>query len=233
MRALRPGLAAAALVAIAALAVTTAWAQGQPRPAAQDQGVAVIISPLEGALITGVVPIAGTANHPQFQRYELAFAYSPNPTDTWFEIQPPSPTPVVNDILGRWDTSQISDGMYALRLRVVAGDGSVLEALVLNVQVVNASPTPASSPTEGPAEAATATPPPTEPAIILPPTATLRPTAVPAQIGFSPPPVGAEPRFNAAFIRAAFLAGVRLTLIGFLLLGAYVSLRAALRARPK
>src|SRR5262245_43526889 len=77
-------------------------------PLAQDQGLAVITSPLEGSGAAGIVPISGTATHPQFERYELSFAYSPNPTDTWFPIAPRGTAPVVNEVLGRWDTSQIS-----------------------------------------------------------------------------------------------------------------------------
>src|ERR1700693_21509 len=77
---------------------------------AQGQGVAVITSPLAVAILNGLVPITGTATHPQFQRYELAFAYSPNPTSTWFPLQAPVNTQVVNEIIGRWDTTQISDG---------------------------------------------------------------------------------------------------------------------------
>src|SRR6266567_3674934 len=85
---------------------------------AQTQGVAVITSPLDGAILNGLVPITGTATHRQFQRYELAFAYSPNPTGTWFPLQAAVNTQVVNEIIGRWDTTQISDGLYSLRLRV-------------------------------------------------------------------------------------------------------------------
>ncbi len=108
---------------------------------AQTQGVAVITSPLDGAVLSGLVPITGTATHPQFQRYELAFAYSPNPTNTWFAIQPPVTTQVVNEIMGRWDTAQITDGLYSLRLRVYYSDTAYLEAFVQNVRVQNATPT--------------------------------------------------------------------------------------------
>src|SRR3972149_3337738 len=77
---------------------------------AQDQGIAAIYSPLEGAFLSSEVPITGTATHDQFVRYELAFAYSPNPTDTWFPIAPSGAGQVINDVLARWDTTQISDG---------------------------------------------------------------------------------------------------------------------------
>src|SRR5574341_1764171 len=85
---------------------------------AQDQGVAAITAPLEGAVVSGFVPVIGTATHPQFQRYELAFGYDPNPTDTWFSLGEPFASQVVNDVLGRWDTTGLSDGTYLLRLRV-------------------------------------------------------------------------------------------------------------------
>src|SRR5260370_577140 len=89
----------------------------------------------------GLVPITGTATHPQFQHYELAFAYSPNPTGTWFPLQAPVNTQVVNEIIGRWDTTQISDGLYSLRLRVFYTNTAYLEAFVQNVRVQNATPT--------------------------------------------------------------------------------------------
>lgn len=207
-------------------------------PAAQDQGLAVITSPLEGAGAAGILPISGTASHPQFERYELSFAYNPNPTDTWFPIPPRGTAPVVNEVLGRWDTSQISDGVYTLRLRVFYTDGAFLEALVGNVRVQNATPTasvgglPEATATQSvPATA-------TQSVIVLPPTSTPRATTVAVEPGGgpeAPPPAtgGPAPRISGSLVALAFAAGIRLTLIGFLLLAAYVSLRAALRARPR
>lgn len=208
-------------------------------PLVQDQGLAVITAPLEGAGAAGILPISGTATHPQFQFYELAFAYSPNPTDTWFPISPRGTAPVVNEILGRWDTSQISDGVYTLRLRVFYADGAFLEALVNNVRVQNGTPTPApgNPPGPTPTEALPATA--TQPIIVLPPTSTPRATTVAVESGDNSggrpagPPSGAGqggPRLSAGLVGLAFASGIRLTLIAFLLLAAYVSLRAALRA---
>jgi hypothetical protein len=210
------------------------WA---PQPArAQDQGVAVITTPLEGAAVSGLVPIAGSATHPEFRRYEVAFAYSPNPTDTWFVIGGPATTPVANDVLVRWDTGQISDGLYILRLRVFYGNDTFLETFVPNIRVQNATPTPAPPATLTPeAGLPTATVAPTQAVIALPPTSTPRPspTAPAAGPDNRLPASDGAPPINGRLIAAAFGAGVRLTLIGFLLLAAYVSLRAALRARPR
>jgi hypothetical protein len=209
---------------------------------AQDQGVAVITSPLEGAILSGLVPVTGTATHPEFQRYELSFAYSPNPTDTWFPLQPPAVTQVVNEIIGRWDTTLISDGVYTLRLRVYFSDTAYLEAFVPNIRVQNSAPTqppPAAtpgSPTPPDVDITLpATPTPTAPGIDLPPTATAQPTVVAGQAGgpSGPPATGGAIRINGVLIGTAFLAGVRLTLISFVILGAYAALRAVLRMRPR
>src|SRR5512135_3683588 len=124
------------LVCLSLLALTVPPAQ------AQDQGSAVITIPQDGATVSGIVPILGTATHPQFLRYELAFAYSPNPTDTWFTLQEPVKSAVVNDVLGRWDTTGITDGAYTLRLRVYWTERLFLEAFVRDVQVQNATPPP-------------------------------------------------------------------------------------------
>ena len=209
-------------------------------PSAQDQGRAVITAPLEGSGAAGVMPISGTATHPEFQRYELSFAYSPNPTDTWFPIAPRGTAPVINEVLGRWDTSQISDGLYTLRLRVFYGDGSAfLEAVVGNIRVQNATPTPGlGNPPPGPSPTESVPATATQPVIVLPPTSTPRATTVAQPVGGGP--VGPAPGdgggaapISAGLVSTAFAAGVRLTLISFLLLAAYVSLRAALRARPR
>jgi hypothetical protein len=208
-------------------------------PPAQDQGLAVITAPLEGSGTAGIVPISGTATHPEFQRYELSFAYSPNPTDTWFPIAPQGTAPVVNEVLGRWDTSQISDGLYTIRLRVFYGDGSAfLEAVVGNLRVQNATPTPGLGNPPGPSPTVALPATATQPVIVLPPTSTPRATTVAEPIGGGPvgPPSdngGSAPPISAGLVSTAFAAGVRLTLISFLLLAAYVSLRAALRARPR
>ena len=200
-----------------------------------QKGVAVITSPLDGALLNGLVPITGTATQLQFVRYELAFGYSPNPTGTWFPLQAPVTTQVVNEIIGRWDTTQISDGLYSLRLRVYYSDTAYLEAFVQNVRVQNATPTaeviapgtptPPVAITLPPLATASATP--TAPGIELPPTST--PLAGGLNGGL-PPDTGIA-AINANVIGQAFLAGVRLTVVCFLLLAAYAGLRALLRVR--
>jgi hypothetical protein len=212
-----------------------------PRSArAQDEGAAAITAPPDGAAISGLAPIVGTAAHPQFQRYELAFGYDPNPSDTWFSISDPVTTPVVNNVLGNWDTTGLTDGAYILRLRVYWSDRDFLEAFA-RVRIQNATPTPTRTP-EAAAPTGTPGPAPTEftaptaaagsqPVIALPPTSTPRPTPGPAGlVGGGGAPV-LSTRLNATIVADAFLNGVRLTVVIFALLGTYTGLRALVRSR--
>lgn len=213
---------------------------------AQDQGAAIIAAPVEGAIISGLVSIAGTATHPQFRRYELAFSYDPNPTDTWFSIQEQSTNQVTNDLLGSWSTTEITDGVYALRLRIYWSERDFLEAFVHNVRVQNATPTlppeanltptlmpnldtPAPLVESSTPSVATAT----QPLIVLPPTSTPRPATGGGNSTINGEPTSSSSRLNAVLIQGSFLEGVKFSLIGFALLGIYAGVRTALRSRRR
>jgi len=199
---------------------------------AQTGGAALITAPMDSATVSGIVTILGTASNPQFLRYELAFSYSPNPTDTWFSIQDPAKTQVVNEVLGRWDTTGITDGVYILRLRVYSSERQFQEAFVRGVRVQNTAPTAApATPTPPPApKAATSTP---TPVILLPPTSTPRPTQAVVSANLSSPPAGPPPSWlDADVIRRALIDGAALTGVVFGLLGLYAGLKAVVRYRP-
>jgi len=180
------------------------------RTESQVAGYAEISQPAAGSAVSGVVTLLGTADHPWFQSYDLAFAYDPNPTETWFSLGEPVQTPVRDGRLGIWDTAGISDGNYTLRLRVWLSDGSVLVGLVENVRVRNYR------------AAETATPPPTSFPSPTPdtPTPTQTPwpamTATPSQAGM-------------AEARGALAAGVLAGAGGLGLLGLYSISRTPLR----
>ena len=151
---------------------------------AQAQPLGQITSPRDRAAVRGLVPVEGSATHPDFQKYEIHFGPEPNPGDQWTPIGgSPFTVPVVQGRLGLWDTTIIPDGVYSLRLRVVRLDGNYDEYFVRGIQVSNAlpteTPTPEASPT--PAEP-TNTPAPTPTVVIGVPTVaspTPRPTATP------------------------------------------------------
>ena len=103
---------------------------------AQSSG---IFYPPETEVVRGTVEISGTADHPDFWKYELAAA--PFGTQNWFNITV-SETPVRNGVLGNWDTRTVSDGTFTLRLRVVRRVGNYDEFTTQRVLVGNALPSP-------------------------------------------------------------------------------------------
>jgi hypothetical protein len=153
-------------------------------PLAQ-QDLAFITSPQSNSQIAGTVQVVGSADHADFQRYELAWGDEPNTSDTWM-VFATIETPIQDGVLGIWNTLQAPDGLYTLRLRVVRRDGNYSEAFARGVRVANsqplATPTSAVAPTIPPAPSqvpitTTVTP----ELIVQPPTSTpAPPTATPA-----------------------------------------------------
>jgi len=138
--------------------------EGEIRTASQIEvpGFAEIVQPGEGQVLQGIVTISGTATHPAFEAFELAFGLDPNPTETWFPLGEAVDTPVVDGRLAIWDTGPISDGNYQLRLQVQIEGGEPLVAIVRGLRVRNYTPT--EQPVGLAGLPATAEPEPTQPA---------------------------------------------------------------------
>jgi len=119
----------------------------QAAPRAQGQDIAQITSPTDSQAISGLVTISGSADHPDFARWELAYGPDPNPNDAWQPFAE-GPQPVLNGTIGTWNTGVIADGGYMLRLRVIRKDSNYSEAFVRGLQVSNSAPigTPTSIP---------------------------------------------------------------------------------------
>ncbi|MHB0856548.1 MAG: hypothetical protein ACYC5M_03140 [Anaerolineae bacterium] len=124
-----------------------------------------VTSPVEGSVLGGVVSILGTVDVPAMQAYALAFGAGAQPSQ-WIQIGPSHSGPVENGRLAFWDTTQIPDGVYTLRLRVVVSADKLdyVDVRVESLQVANAPRTatpeatalPSYTPT--PTEIPTATP---------------------------------------------------------------------------
>jgi len=199
----------------------------------QSQSLGQITSPRDRAAVRGLVPIEGSATHPQFQKYEIHFGPEPNPGNQWTPIAgSPFTVPVVQGRLGLWDTTIIPDGIYSLRLRLVRLDGNYDEYIVRGIQVLNTqpteTPTPAATPT--PAEP-TDTPAPTVtvvigvPTVVSPtprPTSTEVPTALPAD---TPEPAVDLPFQN---VSDAACWGAGATVAVFVGIGLFFILKGAL-----
>jgi PKD repeat protein len=105
----------------------------------------VILSPIPGNVVAGNIQVLGAAIHPQFLQYQLEFGPDPNPGNLWYPATGIVQSPILNGLLGIWNTTSVQDGIYQLRLRVTLRDGSNLATVVNNIRVQNQAPTPVPS----------------------------------------------------------------------------------------
>lgn len=143
-------------------------------PIRQSTDVAVINSPTSNSVVRGVVPVAGSADHAQFQFYKVEFSPEPVTGNQWQIIGATHNSPVINGVLENWDTTTIPDGSYTLRLQTVKLDGNYLEFFAQQIVVANSQPQPTDTPpsTEAAPEAIVPSAP-TETPTPLPPTPTI------------------------------------------------------------
>jgi membrane peptidoglycan carboxypeptidase len=142
------------------------WAEqhGIPQPPLDESDVfdfgpeLAIRQPIEGEIVSGVVQVFGTANAPAFSSYEIQYGVSHDPGAFSPPISGPYAAPLLDGILGEWDTRGLNPGPHTLRLVVRDTFGSEYE---FRVRLFVEQPTPTPLPT------ATWTP--------IPPTATWTP----------------------------------------------------------
>ncbi len=168
----------------------------------------VITSPTSGGVLQGTVPITGTSQADGFVSAEVDFAYTGDPTGTWFVIST-SYQPVVEDDLASWDTTPITDGDYDPRLRVHLTDGKSVDAIVTGLRVRNTTPVETPTPT-----AIVLQPTPT-------PTATSPPTPYPTPTRLPPNPV----TVTGGEVTASIACGGAAAVFFLLLLGAYLGMK--------
>lgn len=214
------------------LAPTVARAQ------TEDEAIARITSPGDGQQLFGPAMIAGSARHPAaFASYTLEYDDLSIPLEEWLPVQERVTQQVDNGVLGVWDTAQVPDGIYQLRLRVTLTTGELAEYIVRNVRVVNSAPTPvptvpgsagdATVPTPGPSP----TSPIQQPASVNPPgggeaSASDPPSDTPVTPGLlaADEADSAGTSVNLARVRSAFCTGGYITLAVFAVFIAYRAL---------
>jgi hypothetical protein len=96
-------------------------------------GLIMITTPKAGDQIRGKISLIGTANIPNFGFYKYEFTNSG--TEDWVTIQAGREI-VIDDLLGDWDTSEITPGDYLLRLVVLDNQGQVYPACEIQVRIV-------------------------------------------------------------------------------------------------
>jgi len=193
------------------------WAEehGIPQPPTDQSDVytgeanVVIRAPVEGEIVSGIVPVFGSADAPAFASYELQYGISHDPGAFSPPVSGPFGSPVVESVLGQWDTSGLQDGPHTLRLVVRDQAGAERETRVRVFVTHDAPPTPPeATPTWTPLpspEAQTPLPLPTDtppvlptdtPVVVLPtpePTWTLAP---PPETPTEAPPVEPSPTWT-------------------------------------
>lgn len=143
----------------------------------EQEDLVEITFPGSGNAVQGLIQITGTANIADFQTYRLEFSTQNSASPSWFLIHQQS-SPIVNGILGEWDTSVLTDGEYMLRLSVYTQTNELTTFLAENIRIRNYTaietdtPTPTSENTEPvatPTISASPTPPPLATPTRLPP----------------------------------------------------------------
>lgn len=122
----------------------------------QDIAVSLTL-PQADQTLRGQIEIHGRMDAPNFASAELAFTFdadASNPAANWFAIRN-FPQPVTNPVIAVWDTTAVTDGDYALRLRVFFQDGTSQEVLVTKLRIRNNEPLPTVTPTLAPTATAT------------------------------------------------------------------------------
>jgi hypothetical protein len=144
-----------------------------------------VLSPSPGQALQGNVPIMVFTAVQGLQAVELTFGYYKDSTQTWFPIFQGEQA-LENQALLEWDTGQISDGDYTLRLVVTLIDGTQQTVLVPGLRVRNYTPIE------------TNTPEPILPTDTPPPQDTSTPTSAPLPTQTPPPPTSTALQTNPA-----------------------------------
>ncbi|MFO7741523.1 MAG: hypothetical protein R6X31_04325 [Anaerolineae bacterium] len=228
------------VVGLVLVVVLAAGSVGRAAPLFQAQSM--ITYPDDGATVSRQVEIRGVAKHPNMDFYQLRYAPGPQPEggSQWQDFAIVEGQQVENDVLGTWDTTQVSDGAYTLALAVWGVDdpNNPYVYFVTNLTVNNAdpvdTPTPEQTPTEAaPAETPTSGPSPTPETVEQPPTPTSRPTSTLEPGLLETPTVspddGLEVPLNVAEIRESFCTGGLITVLLLSLWGLYVVAKAGVR----
>jgi hypothetical protein len=155
-----------------------------------------ITHPAAGSTVYGIVPVIGTIQMPNFQRYEAQYGIGGNPQG-WGWISGPHLAQVRDGLLTEWDTTHLAPGLYTLRVTAFGGDQGRLEA---RVQVFVGAPTAVPSPTSLPSPTSVLLPSltPTESPLLQTPSPSaptaLPPTATPSLPTSTPlPPTATQP----------------------------------------
>lgn len=115
------------------------FAQGSP-PA-----IPTIFYPQPGEAVQGFISITGSIQTESVVAYRLEFSFIDQTEGEWFLIQEGT-TPLVDQTLGGWDTSAITDGEYQIRVIIYAPTDEGASFTVSPIRVRNYTPVETNTP---------------------------------------------------------------------------------------
>lgn len=125
---------------------TAACSQGQVLPTVR------INNPTAGQTLTETVTITGQISAPDFRSYQLLYAPASTPNEFRAITQELTQQfPTAGSALGTWDTRNVPNGSYILRLAAYSTSGGyIFRDVQVTIQNVPPTPTPTPSPTLAP-----------------------------------------------------------------------------------
>ena len=107
-----------------------------------DEPRAEISWPPPVYVLRGEVSLRGTVNLPGMSSYYIEVRALDDDLGApegrpWLPATLPTAAPVVDGVLGIWDTSTLADGLYELRLNVLAPDGDMAQRVVGPLRLEN------------------------------------------------------------------------------------------------
>lgn len=117
------------------------WVFFSPQVQVKSQSntpVPQVISPRPGEALQGMVEISGITAIENFARAEVEFRFTNDPKNTWFLIAETDQT-VNPGKIADWDTTNVTDGNYDLRVSVVLKNGDSKSVLISRIRIRNYS----------------------------------------------------------------------------------------------
>ncbi|MFO8037686.1 MAG: hypothetical protein R6U57_13770 [Anaerolineales bacterium] len=177
----------------------------------------VITDPRPGEALQGVVLVEGRVRGEDFSSAELTFTYASGAPRNWFfigEVDLEDEESSQYDFRFEWDTTQVTDGDYDLRVKAIYEGGQEVEATVSDLRIRNYSPVE----TQTPRPLGTTSPTPETPEAA-------QQTSIPTPTPLPPNPVSLERRD----ITAALGKGLAVVGGAFACYGLYVLIRKMTR----
>ena len=109
----------------------------------------LIISPREGQALQGIDIIEGKIRGDGLAAGKISFRYASEGQETWFfvaDLSPDNEEGSQTSFKVEWDTTQITDGNYHLRVVAEYEDSAKIFEQILNLRVRNHSPVETSTP---------------------------------------------------------------------------------------